>query len=144
MTHDDDSASREGAVAKLKVPAIILLVTAALGAVAAVGSLLMAETVRGPALQDPNLDEQTRQTVEFMFGTGAWLLHGWSFVASAVCVAGALAMLNVRSRGLAITAAILVMLIPSGCCCVVGLVPGIWSLAILFRPETVAAFAARR
>lgn len=135
---------RDAVARSLKAPAILLLVTAALGALAAAGSLVAAQTVRESALSAPDLDEQGRRAIEWMFGTGAWILHGWGFGVAVICVLGALSMLNLRSRGLAIAAAILVMTIPSMCCCVPALLPGIWSLVVLFRPETAAAFAAPR
>ena len=54
---------------------------------------------------------------------------------------GALKMRNVQSYGLAMAAAITVML-PCTCCCVLGLPAGIWALVVLNKPEVKAAFTA--
>lgn len=59
---------------------------------------------------------------------------------AAVCVFGGVQMLKLRSYGLAMTTAIL-MLIPCGtCCCLLNIGVGIWLLVVLAKPEVKAAF----
>lgn len=53
---------------------------------------------------------------------------------------GALSMLNVKRYGMAITAAVLMMLPITSPCCLVGLPVGIWALVTLTRPGIAAAF----
>ena len=58
---------------------------------------------------------------------------------SGVVLAGAIKMKNLRSRGFALTAAILAML-PCSLCCLLGLPFGIWALVVLNDADVKAAF----
>lgn len=59
---------------------------------------------------------------------------------AAICVLGGVQMLKLRSYGLAMTTAIL-MLIPCGtCCCLLNIGVGIWLLVVLTKPEVKASF----
>ncbi len=61
-------------------------------------------------------------------------------LASVVSLLGALQMLKLKSYGLAMTAAIL-MLLPCGqCCCLLNIAAGVWALVVLSRPEVRTAF----
>jgi hypothetical protein len=59
---------------------------------------------------------------------------------AALILLGAVRMKNLQSYGLAKTCSIVAML-PCNYLCVVGLVFGIWSLAVLARPEVREAFS---
>jgi hypothetical protein len=54
-------------------------------------------------------------------------------------VYGATQMRALRNYNMAMTASVVAML-PCGCCCIVGLPIGIWSLVVLLKPEVKAAF----
>lgn len=57
-----------------------------------------------------------------------------------VCLFGALQMMKLKSYGLAIATAIL-LLIPCGsCCCLLNIGAGIWALVVLSKPEVKSAF----
>jgi hypothetical protein len=58
-----------------------------------------------------------------------------------IMLVGAIKMIKLRSRGLAMTAAILAI-IPclESCCCVLGIPFGIWALVVLNKPEVKDAF----
>ena len=59
---------------------------------------------------------------------------------SVVCLVGALRMMNLRSYGLAMASAIL-MMIPCGtCCCLINIGAGIWALVVLSKPEVKSVF----
>jgi hypothetical protein len=55
---------------------------------------------------------------------------------------GALRMMSLSSRGLAMFGSIVAMLPCVSGCCLVGLPVGIWCLVVLARPEVKAGFAA--
>ena len=52
---------------------------------------------------------------------------------------GALQMKQLRNWNMAMGASIAAML-PCGCCCIIGLPIGIWSLIVLMKPEVKSAF----
>jgi hypothetical protein len=63
-----------------------------------------------------------------------------TFLAGMLMVAGGGFMLTLRMWGLAVFASILALISPGGCCCILGLVGGIWGLVSLLNPDVRAAF----
>jgi len=52
---------------------------------------------------------------------------------------GAIKLLRLQNRGMAMAGAVVAML-PCQCCCVLGLPFGIWALVVLSKPEVKSAF----
>jgi hypothetical protein len=140
MSFQSPEPDGAAAASAVKGPAIFLVVVAILGLLASGGSLAVSSFIRETALQDENLDETGRKAIELMYGVGAWVIHGWGFLASLIALFGGISMLKLRSWGFAMTACILIALNVSGCCCVLGLGPAIWGLIVLSKPGVKAAF----
>jgi hypothetical protein len=66
-------------------------------------------------------------------------------VASLVVLVGGVKLIRLSGRGFPIAGSVIAM-IPCtvGCCCLLGLPAGLWSLVVLTRPDVKAAFATRR
>lgn len=60
-------------------------------------------------------------------------------VMAVLIILGALNMRRLKSRGFAMTGAILAML-PISCCCVAGLPIGVWAMVVMLKPDVAAAF----
>jgi hypothetical protein len=68
-------------------------------------------------------------------------INGFFAITSMLVILGAISMLRVKSRGLAITGSIAAMIHLPFCCCLPGLGFGIWSLVVLSQPEVKDAFS---
>ena len=136
---DQERYPQEGRRA-LTGPAIFLIIVAALGILASGAGLAFSPLALEAAKQDQTMDEQQRKIVEFFYGPGALLLHGWGILASFLALFGGICMLRAKSWGMALTGCIFAALNPSCFCCVLGLGPMIWGLMVLLRPEVKAAF----
>lgn len=133
------------AAAKVKGPAIALLVTAVLGilyylvncVVAVAGVTLFKQELPG------SFPPELRAVLEGMQGPLA-VFSSLALVAlNAFVLFGAIKMLKLKSHGFALAACIVAML-PCQCCCVLGLPFGIWGLVVLLKPEVKAAFGGGR
>jgi hypothetical protein len=51
-------------------------------------------------------------------------------------------MMKLKSWGMGVAGAILSMLNFGGCCCVLGIPVGIWSLMVLLSPDAMSIFSA--
>lgn len=133
----------EVALKLVRGPAIFLLVLSILDILASLMGIVM--TFFQSALMTlPNLPHQMAlQNVELqrqltiLFGLPANVA---GLAIAVICLFGSLRMMNLQSYGLAMTAAVL-MLLPCGtCCCCVNIGAGIWALVVLSKPEVKAAF----
>jgi hypothetical protein len=120
-------------------PAICALVLSILNILASIGGIIwLAFQHKLPALAgmpEQNLELQRNLA---MFVSIPANLVGLGL--AVVCLFGAIQMMKLRSYGLAMTTAIL-MLIPCGnCCCLLNIGVGIWLLVVLSKPEVKAAF----
>lgn len=133
---------------QLNIPSIGLMVVGGLGILGGLFSLAMsALQFGGPPdlspLQEIEGAEQFIPVLEAMSsGPVSLFLNLLGLAVSALILFGAIKMRNLQAWGLAVAACILSM-IPcfTSCCCVLGLVFGIWALVVLFRAEVKAAFA---
>ena len=143
-----DQAEREDALSRVKVPAIGLIVTGALGVLLALANVAYVQQLDVAAevekLRESGMEEQMVETFEAIYdwskklGVPAAIL---GLLGSAFVLMGGLKMNKGQSHGLAFGACI-VSFIPyvSGCCCL-GLIFGIWGLIALSKPEVKEAFA---
>lgn len=149
---------RDAARDKVKAPAIGLIVTGALTLLMVVlgavqyGSLpAQFEAERKKIDENPGMNAQQKEEFKnFMTqyeeaatkgAPVSWVLSG---IGSILIIIGAVKMKNLSSSGWGMTSAVLSM-IPcfSSCCCVLGLIFGIWAIAALRDPNVRAAIAAR-
>ena len=159
---DDDSGGgyRERALAKVKAPAICLMVTAILSLLLVVfgaGWELsgMGEKQRQNQIQevenDPKLQpQQKKEIIEFtkkiqdiVGPPNIYISWGLTTVFSLLALVGAMKMKNLSGRGWAYTSAILCMTPCTSGCCLLGLPFGIWAMIVLSNPDVKRAFDKR-
>ena len=126
------------AAARVKAPAVTLIVVSACGVVAQLGRLLfgLGRDVRVP----PEMPREMARMFHMLSGPAA--LVGILF-ALAVCgfvIFGAIKMMNLQSYGLAMAAAIVASIPCISPCCCVAMIPGIWSIVVLANADVKAAF----
>ncbi|WP_223758553.1 hypothetical protein [Myxococcus sp. RHSTA-1-4] len=130
----------------VSLPAILLMVTAALTFLYGVVSLVspvdpdqMAKLEQ--AMSDPSM-EQMRAFLEFSTSTAGRMVFTLPYlIINGLVFLGALRMKGLQSYGLANTAAILALIPCCGPCVCVGIPLGIWALVVLRKPEVRAAFS---
>jgi hypothetical protein len=129
-------------------PAIALLVTAILGTLLQVYSLIQS-LIGGEAAQKAQIEQIRQQNpqladqLETFVGTAGPMglaLGVLSIIIGIVIILGALKMKNLQSYGLAKTSSILALIPCISPCCCITLPFGIWALVVLNRPEVRAAF----
>ncbi len=152
---------RDAAAAAVKGPAVAMMVAASLGAfLSCVGIVLSLVLEPDAALKWLHEMNPAQPTIALPFtgaGRAIGVVEGVLFAgAYAFTIFGASRMMKLRSWGLALTAAIVTLVncgggysaalgVPfgvygGGCCCLVGLPVGIWTIVVLARPEVKAAF----
>jgi hypothetical protein len=139
-----EGTGREAALVKVKFPAIAMLVLAALSILASIGSLFAMGAVRDfyAKLAEQNPDMQP--LVDMMGGTYLWISAVIGVVINALILFGSIRMMQGRSYGWAMSAAVLTLVgtVLSSCCCCLSLPIGIWALVVLLKDEVKAAFTA--
>ena len=145
----DFNPSRAKAAQDLAVPAILMMVLAGLwGLYSLYGMVSSAGTAEQLAAIDNALAQYPPELRDKMTGMLA-MMRSTSFrvfsqlpslAVSAVVILGAWKMKNLQNYGLAMTAAIVCVIPCCGPCCGLGIIPGIWSLIVLNRPDVKAAF----
>lgn len=136
------SGEHQAAESAVKGPAIALIVTSSLGvALYCMRALFM--LVSGGAMYQghmpPNLPPEFLQMMQRLQGpVGAAVALAMAALNGFVLF-GAIKMLRLQSRGLAMAACI-VALLPCSCCCILGLPFGIWGLVVLNKPEVKSHF----
>ncbi|MBN8469194.1 hypothetical protein JYJ95_22040 [Corallococcus exiguus] len=147
-THDippapDFNPSRAKAAQDLSVPAILMMVMAGLTFLYSLVS--MVTPTDSSQLEDffnnPDMPQQWKDAVTWMLSPmGRIVLTVPGLVLNGLVGFGAWKMKNLQSYGWAMTAAILCCIPCCGPCSCLSLVPGIWSLILLNRPDVKAAF----
>ena len=145
-------SSYEGdARGSLAGPAIALMVTAILGIVVQIASILlmpfqlkmqeqqMQTMVQQKALTQEQADQQMQMT-RMIGGTAGIAVSVLGIVMGILIFFGALRMKSAQSYGLAMTSSILAMIPCLSPCCILGLPFGIWAIVVLTKPEVKAAF----
>jgi hypothetical protein len=137
------------AAAQLKAPAIVLIVFAVLGMLLGIGTPftkkpMMDGFIRIIEQSGAQLPPDALKQMENTRDEGFTLKDGFGMaiglVSNVVMLVGALKMMKLQSWGLALTAAILVMLPCGSCCCCIGIGIGIWAIILLNKPEIKGAF----
>jgi hypothetical protein len=142
------------------MPAILLIIIGVLALIGSVYGLIQLPEL--PARidatiaeidADPNIPADQKATVKKVLtfvkdaaqNPAAQIGYIVGIVAALVVVVGGVKLMNLSGYAFPITGSILAM-IPCtvGCCCLLGVPVGIWSLALLSRPQIGAAISARR
>ncbi len=133
------------AAEKVNGPAIGLIVTAVIGIVLCVLSVLMnllgVGMAGAQAQQLPEgVDAEQFQAFQ-MFSGGLGIVTALiGIVVGVVIFMGAQKMKRLESHGFAMTASILAMIPCLSPCCIIGLPIGIWALVVLMNDEVKSAF----
>jgi hypothetical protein len=136
------AGTRGAALEAVKGPAIALIITAALGIAYYCFNGAYTLIAGGPMFHREMPANIPAEWQSFIHGMQGPLAGVMSFVIAAVngfVLFGALKMLRLQSRPLAMAACIVAM-IPCGCCCLVGIPFGIWGLVMLNKPEVKSQF----
>jgi len=126
--------------AKLMAPAIGLLLTAILGLVFTIASMVLA--LGPPPAVDPNAPPFMKGFQQGAHGPTALAIQSIFVLVNAFIIFGAVQMLRQKMRGVGIGASIVAMLNFGNCCCLLGIPVGIWSLVILMQDDIKWAFDA--
>jgi hypothetical protein len=135
--------SREAALSALKGPAIALIIVASLGAAYYLLNGVYTLIAGAPMFQrqlPPNVTPEMRAFIQGMQGPLAGVVSFFIAALNGFVLFGAIKMLKLESRGLAMAASIVAML-PCSCCCILGLPFGIWAIVMLNKPEVKLQFS---
>lgn len=120
-------------------PATFILVLAILNILACLWGLVSGN-VENQLSEIPNIPPaylDFLRNIAFLFGVPANIV---GLVLAIICVIGSLQMMKLKQYGLAMAAAILMLIPCSGCCCCLNIGAGIWALVVLLKPEVKSAF----
>ena len=131
-------APASAAAALVAGPAIGLIVTAILGALVQMVSLIRLLLVHNSMPVNSQMPGQA--WVAMLSGPIGVVISIIAILMGVVILLGALKMKKLESYGLAMTASILAMIPCLSPCCVIGLPIGIWALMVLSKPEVKSAF----
>lgn len=153
-----EDTERQGALRRVKAPAVALMAVAILNIVLATWGLLQTAFFR-PTEEQINAELQPlkqlnnpefQQTVERVihifygpFGTTFGIINGlFGLAVSVLILVGAIRMQSLRSHEMAFTAAVLTVIPGLTPCCgyIIGLAFGIWAMAVLRRPDVKSQF----
>jgi hypothetical protein len=122
-------------------PAIGLIITAVIGIVLALVSLLSNLMGAGMAgIEEIGGMDEAGRYLTYMTGGVGILFALIQLGVSGFVIWAALQMKELRNWTMAVTASILAMIPCIGPCCLIGIPIGIWSLVVLMKPEVKAAF----
>jgi hypothetical protein len=153
----DDEDDIRAAKGRVTAPAIGLIVVALLMLLATVLILVQYPTL--DAQFDAQIDnieknpqlppDQKKEQVRMMNDIRGWVKAGMLpyigvlGVTAVVILVGGIKLMTLGSPGLVYLASVLAML-PLSCCCLLGLVFGLWAIIAMGNPTVKAGFAARR
>ena len=130
-------APEPGAAERVNGPAIGLIVTAVLGAIMQVVSLIANLAGESIMAQRGMRNEAWANVFSGTVGAASSVI---GILLSVLILMGALKMKKLESYGLAIAASIVAMIPCLSPCCLLGLPIGIWALVVLNKPEIKSAF----
>jgi len=134
--------SRDAALGLVKGPAMALIVTAGLGIAYYAFSGIFTLITGGAMFQQQmpaNIPPEWEPFIKGMQGPLAGFINLAVAALNGFVLFGAIKMLRLQNRGLAVAVSIVAML-PCQCCCVFGLPFGIWALVVLNKPEVKSQF----
>lgn len=130
------------AASQVQGPAIGLLITAVIGGIWALITIVANVLGMGMGMMDVSQYGGGSEWAEYALGGGFGIAS--SIIGLAVAgfiIWAALQMKALRQWMLAVVASILAMIPCISPCCIIGLPIGIWALVVLMKPEVKAAFS---
>jgi len=124
---------------KVVAPGIALIVVGVLGLLLSIFSVGIAVLGTPPA-PDPTKTPFENSFQRGRYGPTAAVIQSGFIILNSVIIAGGIAMVRVKTWGLALTSTIIAMVNFGNCCCIIGLPVGIWSIVILFQEDVKRAF----
>lgn len=121
-------------------PAIGLIVTAALGALAQLGGV--AFNLFGLSMSQQGGPSKDAPWINMLSGGLGIVFNVIALIVSVVIFLGAMKMKSLKNYNFALTATIIAMVPCVSPCCWIGLPVGIWAIVMLMKPEVKAAFQA--
>jgi len=139
------SGSRDAALNAVKGPAISLIVVASIGILIClfgiVSNLLRGSVQMPPPANLPPEWQSFFQTMQHFQGPVGALINLFCAAMNGLVIFGAVKMMRLQSRAMAMVSCIVAMLpVTIGCCCVLGLPFGIWGLVVMNKPEVKSEF----
>ena len=123
---------------KVKMPAIFLIITAGIGMLFGVISILM--SLLGMGTMDTYQTPELEKFAPFMTGGFSILLNCIGLLIGVFIIFASMKMMKMQSWGLAMTAAIIAMVPCISPCCILGIPFGIWAIVALSNSDVKAAF----
>lgn len=141
----DGAALRAAASGKLKVPAIFLIVLAALGGLMSVVNVVMSILLPPERMKEtiakmlPNIPPESLKGLESNQAVN--IASGVVFLLiNVLIIVGSVQAMRVRSYPLAFAASVAAMVNVGSCCCLLTLPVGIWLLVVLLQADVKKAF----
>jgi hypothetical protein len=126
------------AAAKIKPPAVTLIVISSLGAVLQLGRLAFG---LGRGMQIPTgLPPDAERLASLLSGPMLLVSVVFGLAVCGFIIFGALKMMSLQSYGVAMTAAIIASIPCISPCCCLDMIPGIWAIVVLAGADVKAAF----
>jgi hypothetical protein len=133
----------ESARASVKAPAITMIVVNAIAVLTAPVMLLLLGPIRDEIAKEAQRDRELRPIAEMYQSHAFEAVLAVGLVTGVIAILGAVRMLQGRSYGLALAAAVLTMVNLASCCCLINLGIGIWALVVLMRDDVQESFVRR-
>ncbi|HET8645250.1 MAG TPA: hypothetical protein VFO85_07160 [Vicinamibacteria bacterium] len=127
------------AAARVKGPAISLIVITALGIVGQIIS--MVANLAGMSTMPANLPPDAERWVSLMSGGLGVVLTLVTLAVGGLIIFGAMKMMKLQGYGLAMAVSIIAMVPCLSPCCCLGIPAGIWAIVTLTNAEVKAAFS---
>lgn len=149
VMNSEPDDGRSVALAKVKSPAVGLMVTAILNILFGVWGMVKAMffppdlsrfNAQLQQLHDPQIEAMFQKIIHITTGPLGIVSSLFGLVLSVLILMGAVKMQSLRSYEFCVTAAILAMLPCLTPCCLIGLPMGIWALVVLRKPEVKSQF----
>lgn len=129
------------AASQVQGPAIGLIITAVIGGIWALITIIGNVLGMGMGMMDLDQYSGDYPWAEYAFGGGLGIASSIIGLAVAGFILwAALQMKSLRQWTIAVVASILAMIPCISPCCIIGLPIGIWALVVLMKPEVKAAF----
>lgn len=134
ITPNQDAAER-----LVRGPAIFMIVLSVLNILACLWGLIFGD-VEAQLAEIPNIPKEYLEFLHrfaYLLGVPANIV---GLTIALICLLGSIQMLKLRSHGLAMATAILMLIPCSNCCCCLNIGAGIWALVVLSKLEVKSSF----
>jgi hypothetical protein len=129
----------EAAERLVRGPAIFMIVLSVLNILTCLWGLIFGD-VEAQLAEIPNIPKEYLEFLHrfaYLLGVPANIV---GLTIALICLLGSIQMLKLRSYGLAMATAILMLIPCSNCCCCLNIGAGIWALVVLSKLEVKSSF----